>query len=70
MNNTTGVKKTSKFLLKKEIIETDINEYPVIGNYNNVTFTVSLRNDGNKNGYKFSVSLRKLKLWYIYTKKE
>ena len=62
MNNTTGVNKTSKFLLKKEIIETDINEYPAIGNYNNVTFTVSLRNDGNKNGYKFSVSLRKLKL--------
>ena len=60
MNNTTGVNKTSKFLLKKEIIE--INEYPAIGYYNNVTFTVSLRNDGNKNGYKFSVSLRKLKL--------
>ena len=29
---------------------------------------VSLWNDGNKNGHKFSVSLGKLKLWY--TKKE
>ena len=54
--------KTTKFLLKKEIFETDINEYPAVGNYNNITFTVSLRNDGNKNGFKFSVSLRKLKL--------
>ena len=61
MNNTTGVNKTSKFLLKKEIIETDINEYPAIGNYNNVTFTLSLRNDGNKNGYKFSVSFEEIK---------
>ena len=61
MNNTTGVNKASKFLLKKEIIEIK-NEYPAIGNYKNVTFTVSLRNDGNKNGYKFYVSLRKLKL--------
>ena len=62
MNNTTGVNKTSEFLLKKEIIVTDINEYSAFGNYNNITFTVSLRNDGNKNGNKFSMSLRELKL--------
>ena len=29
-NNTTGVNKTSKFLSKKEINETDINEYPAV----------------------------------------
>ena len=62
MNNTTGVNKTSKFFLKKEIIETDKNKYPAVGNYNNITFPVSCRNDGKKNGYKLSVSLRKLKL--------
>ena len=60
-NNTTGVNQTSKFLLKKEINETVINEYPAVGNYYNITITVSLRNDGNKDNYKFSLSLRKLK---------
>ena len=32
-NTTTGVNETSKFLLKKEINETDLNEYPAVGNY-------------------------------------
>ena len=31
MDNTTGVNKTSKFLLKKEIKETVINEYRAVG---------------------------------------
>ena len=59
MNNTTGANKTSKSLLKKEINETAINEYAAVGN---ITITVSLQNNGNSNGYKISVTLRKLKL--------
>ena len=59
MNNTTGVNKTSEFLLKKEIIVTEMNTQRL----EIITILLSrLRNDGNKNGYKFSVSLRELKL--------
>ena len=34
MDNTKGVNKTSKFLFKKEIKETVINEYRAVGYYN------------------------------------
>ena len=46
-NNTTGVNKTSKSLLKKEINETAINEYAAVGI---ITITVSLQNNGDSNG--------------------
>ena len=40
-------------------VQGTLNEYTAVGNYNNITITVFLRNDGNKNGYKLSVITKK-----------
>ena len=39
MNNTACVNNTSKFLLKKEMNESVINEYTVVGYYNSITIS-------------------------------